>query len=319
MRQPLADIRELIQSCLSGDPASRRQFQDEYGEDIYNFPVKIYGAPVEDAGEFYVYAFAEDRIFTRMRSFEGRNGIQFRTFLSYYVLKHLFLEWRRTRKELHTISLQSPVGNEEDAERTLQYLLLVSDDTHADEEHNPAHVTFARIWEVLSPEERLDIKLLSLLECDLGPSDIQLLAQLSGRSILDTLDAVAEVQDGLKRKDQKLTRLCDELDSTWGWITLREKELQEIRGKIHRIAGHEDIAEREALLAQQAEIERTLVKRCRQRERILTEIRSYKMTTPYKDIAQLLNLTIGTVCSRVFRLRVRLAREFGAGEAFAES
>lgn len=180
-------------------------------------------------------------------------------------------------------------------------------------------MTFARIWEALSPEERLDIKLLSLLECDLGPEDIQLLAQLSGRSILDTLDSVAEVQEGLKRKDQKLTRLCDELDSTWGWITLREKEVQEIREKIHHIEGQRDVAGREMLLLQQAEIERALVKRRRQRERILTEIRNYKMTTPYKDIAQLLNLTVGTVCSRVFRLRVRMAREFGEGEAFAES
>ena len=232
MRRPLVDIPEFIQSCIAGDTASRRQFQDDYGEDIYNFPVKICGATADDAGEFYVYVFAEDRIFTRMRSFEGRNGIQFRTFLSYYVLKHLFLEWRRTRKELHTISLQSPVGSEDGAERTLEDVLPISDDAQAHEENNPANLTFARIWEALGPEERLDVKLLSLLECDLGPEDIQLLAQLSKRSILDTLDSVAEVQEGLKRKDQKLTRLCDELDSTWGWITLREKEVQEIRKKM---------------------------------------------------------------------------------------
>jgi RNA polymerase sigma factor (sigma-70 family) len=319
MRQPLVDIREFIQSCVAGEVVARRQFQDEYGADIYNFPAKIYGVPAEDAGEFYIYAFAEDRIFLRLRSFEGRNGIQFRTFLSYYVLKHLFLEWRRTRKELETISLQSPVSNDDDAERTLQDILAVSDDAPADEENTPAKLAFAGIWEALSPEERLDIKLLSLLECDLGPDDIQLLARLSGRSILDTLDAVAEVQERLRRKDQKLSQLRDELDSTWGWITLREKEVQEIREKIHRIAEQENIAERAALHAQQAEVERALVKRYRQRERILTEIRSYKMTTPYKDIAQLLNLTIGTICSRVFRLRVRLAREFGEGEAFAES
>lgn len=318
MRQTFADIRELIQSCIAGEAPSRRQFQEEYGEDIYNFPAKIYNAPAEDAGEFYIYAFAEDRIFMRLRSFAGRNGIQFRTFLSYYVLKHLFLEWRRTRKELHTISLQSPVGNEDDPERTLQDVLLVNDEV-SDEENTPAKLAFAGIWEGLSPEERLDIKLLSLLECDLGPDDIQLLARFSGRSILDTLDAVAEVQERLKRKDQKLSQLCDELDSTWGWIMLREKELQEIREKVHHIAEQENIAARQELQAQQAELERALVKRYRQREKILTEIRSYKMTTPYKDIAQLLNLTIGTVCSRVFRLRVRLAREFGGGGAFVES
>jgi DNA-directed RNA polymerase specialized sigma24 family protein len=171
----------------------------------------------------------------------------------------------------------------------------------------------------LSPEERLDVKLLSLLECDLGPDDIRLLAELSGRSIIDTLSTVAGVQEGLKRKDQKLTQLRDELDSTWGWIVLREKELQENREKIHRIERQRDAAGRAALVAQQEEIERALAKRHRQRERILEEIRSHKMTTPYKDIARLLNLTVGTVCSRVFRLRERLAREYGEGESLKES
>jgi hypothetical protein len=33
----------------------------------------------------------------------------------------------------------------------------------------------------------------------------------------------------------------------------------------------------------------------RQRERLLDEIRSFKMTTPYKDIARMLNSSVGTV------------------------
>lgn len=318
MTQPLVDIRELLQACTTGDAAARRQFQDEYGEDIYNFPVKIYGALEEDAGEFYVYVFAEDRIFLRLRSFEGRNGIQFRTFLSYYVLKHLFLEWRRSQKELDSVSLQSPLGNEDGDGKTLEDILPASEKAPVGEEAAVTSLTSLRVWQALSPEERLDIKLLSLLECDLGPDDIRLLAELSGRSILDTLNAVADVQEGLKRKDQKLARLHEELDSTWGWIVLREKELQEIRKKGHHIEGQRDATGRAALVLQQEEIERALAKRHRQRERILSEIRSYKMTTPYKDIARLLNLTVGTVCSRVFRLRERLAREYGEGEALEE-
>ena len=102
---------------------------------------------------------------------------------------------------------------------------------------------------------------------------------------------------------------------------LREKEFQEIRKKIHHIEQQSDAAGRAALVLQQEEIERALAKRHRQRERILAEIRSYKMTTPYKDIARLLNLTVGTVCSRVFRLRERLAREYGeqwASEEYAQ-
>jgi DNA-directed RNA polymerase specialized sigma24 family protein len=53
----------------------------------------------------------------------------------------------------------------------------------------------------------------------------------------------------------------------------------------------------------------------RQRERLIGEIRSFKMTTPYKDIARLLDSSVGTVCSRIFRLRQRLERHWPTGEA----
>ena len=102
------DVHQLVHACASEDAGARRAFQERYGQDIYNFPVKIYGVPAERAVDFYVYVFERDRIFTRMRTFEGRNGIQFRTFLAYYVLRSLFLEWQRGNRELDTVSLHRP-------------------------------------------------------------------------------------------------------------------------------------------------------------------------------------------------------------------
>jgi DNA-directed RNA polymerase specialized sigma24 family protein len=156
------------------------------------------------------------------------------------------------------------------------------------------------------------------LECDLSPEDVRLLAKLSGRSLRETLALLAEVQDGLKRKDEKVSQLRDELDSVWGWILLRQKELQEIEKKILLIPAKRSAPDREKLLNQKNALEKALVKRYRQKERISAEIRAYKLTTPYKDIARLLNLTVGTVCSRIFRLRERLVREFGERRAQQE-
>lgn len=318
MNRSFLDIRELLRACVDGDPVARRQFQEEYGEDIYNFPVKLCGLPLGEAGDFYVYAFGEERLFARLRTFEGRNGIQFRTFLSYYVLKHLFLEWRRTRKELETISLHAPLAGEGDDKRILEDVLSDETEEGAEEYDTSTEEDSADIWRSLSPEERLDIKLLSLLECDLEPDEVRLLARISGRPIVDTLAIIAEVREGLKRKDEKLTRLRDELDSVWGWIMLRQKALQENREKLRHMMIQADIAGQAELCSQQKEIERALAKRYRQRERLIEELRGYKMTTPYKDIARLLNFTVGTICSRIFRLRERLAREFGESAAVAE-
>src|SRR5262245_28188365 len=102
------DILALIRACTAGDAAAHRQFQNDYGEYIYYFPVKLHGMPLEKAGDFYVYVFENDRIFDRLRTFVGRNDIQFRTFLSFFVLKSLFLDWLRTVKEVELVPFPTP-------------------------------------------------------------------------------------------------------------------------------------------------------------------------------------------------------------------
>jgi RNA polymerase sigma factor (sigma-70 family) len=286
------DVRELVRGCAAGDGAARRAFQDRFGEDVYNFPVKIYGVSADRAADFYVYVFEADRIFTRMRTFEGRNGIQFRTFLAYYVLRSLFLEWQRGSRELDTVSL----GDEEPA--GVAEALPVAD----------ADVTAA--WQGLSPEERLDLKLLSLLEHPLGPDDVRLLARLSRRSVEETVAIMAEVEAGLRTRDVELARLRDQLDSVWGWIVLRRRELQETGERLRLMGSNRGATTAQRLEERRAELEAGLEKRMRQRERLLDEIRSFKMTTPYKDIARMLNSSVGTVCSRIFRLRQRLEKDW---------
>jgi RNA polymerase sigma factor (sigma-70 family) len=293
------DVLDLVRACASGDAAARRTFQDRYAEDIYNFPVKIYRVPADLAADFYVYVFERDRIFIRLRSFEGRNRIQFRTFLAYYVLRSLFLEWQRGRRELETVPLGDtarPLFDEPPAD-------LAAD--------GPA----ARLWTALDPEDRLDLKLLSLLEHQLTPDDVRLLARASRRSLQETAAVVAEVEAGLRARDVAVSRLRDQLESAWGWIVLRRRELQETEAKL-RLLGtdHDSVAGRQ-LRERRQRLEEALARRVRQRDRLLEEIRSFKMTTPYKDIARLRNSSVGTVCSRIFRLRQRLERRWQSAEA----
>jgi RNA polymerase sigma factor (sigma-70 family) len=305
MSQELSDILNVIRACIAGNAETRRRFQEEYGEDIYNIPVKIYGLPLEEAGDFYVYVFDKDRIFTRLKTFTGLN-IQFRTFLSYYVLKSLFLEWLRTKEEVKTISLYTPVGDATDGEMTLEDILRDGRVVEAEEELARREGQKPKLWDSLDPEEQLGLKLLYLIECELGPEDVRLLASISGRSIIDTLALVAEVREQLKRKDEKAAQLREKLDTVWGWIVQRQKELQEIGGKILLMKEIANAASQQQLLSRREALERSLTKRYRQRERILQEIRSFKLTTPYKDIARLLNVTVGTVSSQISRLRERL-------------
>ncbi len=309
-RQP-DDIRTLVRACADGDPAARRTFQERWATDIYNFPVKLYGVAPEHAADFYVYVFERDRVFARVRTFEGRNGAQFRTFLAYYVLKSLFAEWQRGRRELDTVSLSEPVGDAE-GDRTLEDVLPAPATEREDvASDGPA----AALWSALTPEERLDLKLLSLLECDMTNDDVRLLARLSKRTVADTTAEIADVQRSLRAKDERVGELARELDACWGWIVLRRRELERVEDQLRLLAAGGAVAERRRLAERHDELVEAVAKRTRQRERLVDELRGFKITTPYKDIARLLNTSVGTVCSRIFRLRERLERRWQAEEA----
>lgn len=312
MSQPILDIFALIRACAAGDTPARRQFQDEYGKDIYYFPVKLHGLPVEKAGDFYVYVFDNDRIFTRLLTFEGRKNIQFRTFLSFFVLRSLFFDWLRTLKEVETISAETREAEATGQQRLVEESLLDSAPVETNQVTLPEDRLAPDLRNCLTSEEQLDLKLLCLIECDLSLNDIRLLTTISGRPLRETLLLLEEVQQGLRRKDEKLTQLHNTLDSVWGWILLRQRQLQEIDEKFRLL-----MADREgqnSLVDHKKVLEGALEKRYRQREKLVEEIRSYKLTTPYRDIARLLNTTVGTVCSRIFRLRKRLVEEVGERE-----
>jgi DNA-directed RNA polymerase specialized sigma24 family protein len=269
-------------------------------EDIYNFSVKIHGVPV-----------IAQRILCRRlrgphlhaaRTFEGRGGMQLRTFLAYHVLRGLFLDWQRTERELETVSLSQPIG---DADRTLEDVVAIAEE-EPETEPRVAAGPAAAVCASLEPEEQLDLKLLSHLEQDLTPADVRLLAQVSHRPLGEAVALVAEVQATLRRKDERLALLTEELDSTWGWLSLRRRELQEIDEKMRLMEPDHDDRTREQLLERRKELATAIEKRSRQRERLLEDIRDFKVTTSYKDIARLKDSSVGTVCSRIFRLRQRL-------------
>jgi hypothetical protein len=309
------DVVDLVRDCVAHDGAirdqARRLFQSEYGAKVYNFPVKICRLSEEEAGDFYLYAFDTGRIFQRLRTFTGCQQIHFRTFLSYYVLKTLFFEWLRTRRDLELVSLDTPL-NECSGEKTATLQDTLSTDCSQPDQEASERVTLARrILCTLRPQERLLLKLLSLAECDLEPEELRVLSDLGGYSIDEAMTAIAQVRENLVHKDERLSRLQAELDSTWGWILLRQRELQKIREEIPLMQEQSNTGVRAALRARQKELEAVIAKRVKQRRGILEQMKAFKLTTPYADIARILKWPIGTLSARVTRLRERLARDFG--------
>jgi len=302
-----SDLKQLLHACAQGDADNRITFQNAFGESIYNYPIKTFRLSVDKAADFYIYVFEDDRIFRRVRRFEAHNGAQFKTYLNYYVLRDLFLEWQRTLKEPETISLATPISDDSgESGKTLEDLLADLTPNAADSLDGAGDAAeFKAFMEKLDPEKAFLLKLLHLGDFDLSPQEIRVLCKKSGRSYREIITDIEETRNRLSKKDEQLATLHAQLESIYGWILLYQKELGKISERLNSFAeASPHFAENRRQIEQ---LKRKLGWRYRQRDQTLEKVRQFRVTTPYKDIARLLNAPMGTVCSLIARTREEIS------------
>lgn len=308
------ELKRLLKACVNGDADSRIKFQNLFGESIYNYPLKIFHLPNDKAGDFYIYAFDEDRIFRRVAGFEARNGAQFRTYLNYYVLRDLFLEWQRTLKDPETISLATALSDDSGKSgRTLEDILADPTPNAIDSLESAANAIEVKAFmEKLDPEKALLLKLVHLADFDLFPQEIRFLCKKSGRSYKEIIFDIEETRNRLVKKDERLYALQSTLDSIYGQILFYQKESRKLAEKLDSLP--EQSTHYRDAKSERDELDRKLEWRYRQRTQTLEKIRQVSVTTPYKDIARLLNAPLGTVCSLVARTRGEVIGAIGEVE-----
>jgi RNA polymerase sigma factor (sigma-70 family) len=304
------EARDLVRRCLSGDREAVQKFQEQYGELIYGYPTRVYGTAAEQAADFYVYAFDKERIFHRLRTFSGRAPL--RAYLLGYVLDHLAIDWQRAAREVDTLPMDTINGF---ADRQC----LVSESATAAAPTASAREPLRQALAAMAPAKAVIIKLLYIEDYDLAPSDIQYLAQASRRRVKDVLAAVAHLRATVREREASLKRIEDSLDAVQAWIQLYERRLQrvdeELRGLGHGNASSPVYAQR--LAEERAELERKIRRRQEQRRGLLDRAQRRKITTPYKDIAALLNTSSGNVASLIARARRELMQRLNRPTARA--
>lgn len=303
-------VKTLIQQCVQGEVAARIAFQEAYGPLIYSFPVRIFHLPESDAGAFYLYAFEKERIFKRLQTFQGRNAIQFTTYLSFHVLRDLVLEWLRTQEDVELLSLDTPAIQNTMGDDTSQPLgqqlasaVLTPEDVLVERE-DLDHT--ARILAGLAPENRLLLKILCVAEVDLEPDEMRLLARLSGRGISETVEILEDVQEAVEQRVATVYQRHDQLATVSHWIFTYQQRLKELKDTLAGDVALAENARRQALQREQHELERKLEWRYRQQETLRREALRTQVCPPYKDIARLFNWPLGSVGTRIARAREAL-------------
>jgi RNA polymerase sigma factor (sigma-70 family) len=300
------DLTAFITACAQRDTEAVAAFQETYGVLIYTFPMRVFHLPEDKAGDFYLYAFDTGRIFARLRSFEGRNAARFETYLSGYVLRDLCLEWLRTTEHVELISLDAPVDGATDSTRgrTVQEVLAApepppeatlgaSDDLQATQ----------RALDQLDAERRLLLKVLALGTVELDRDDIRCMAHMAERSLWETMQLLEDVMVTLAEKAVKVQEKVQTLHTVAHWIQTYQREIAALEEKMQRHQFQGETTALESCVQAKVEWERKLAWRYQQQATLREEIQKAEMRPSYKDIAQLLNIPLGTVASRIARAR----------------
>jgi hypothetical protein len=290
---------ELIKRCLAGELKGIDEFQQRYGEIIYSYPIRVYRMPAEDAGDFYVFAFDGGRIFRRLQTFAGRTSLP--SYLSGFVLDNLVLEWKRGEHEIETISM--------DALNELPDACGSEATAGGDSEAPAGGLSLNEVLATVGVSKGLVIKLLYIEDCDLTASDIRCLAKISGRRVPDLLADVERLRCMVREREAGLRRIYDALDAVHAWIQLYERRLRQIGEDLANLPPDTAAAQRRR--EERALLERKVERRRQQRGNMLARAQRRKVTAPYKDIAVLLNTSIGNLASQILRVRKEIAQRVG--------
>ncbi len=326
------DVMPLIRACVDTDEQkrkeARKQFQELFGESIYNWmrkiPTRNFRKLSEDeVTEFYLWLM-DDRLFRRIQNFKNRSPFPAYLMSILFVgarrppIPSLFQEWLRERagkEEPDTTSLDA-TEDYEDGENHSRLEKLTDKDAiwptdPEPQEYTGPYADCAReVYSALPHRDQLLLKLFRLIENTLTNEDYEELAKWSRRERSEVEGIVAHVMTRLINKEERLSALRDKFERVSGDILFEEQHLQQIRRQLSPLPLMSP--QRKKLLQGQTETEERRKRLYGQLANIKEEIRRFVVTTPYKDLAELLNLSMGAAGAMIAHLRQRLLAQWEA-------
>ncbi|MBK6606243.1 MAG: sigma-70 family RNA polymerase sigma factor [Leptospiraceae bacterium] len=295
MKLSQEEIFDLVQSCAAGDPESLKKFFEEFSEDIYNFPIRVFHLEEDDASEFFIYAYERLKSGKRFHTFVGKSG--FKTWL-YTVLRNMLIDWQRNKRELKIVSSVKvnsdgveyySIENEPDLKANLQ---------------KEADLMSSRFQGALSEikiENRIIFKLAYIYYLNLNEEEIDYLIEKTGFTKDELQIEIIKIRDALSEKEIHSIRSEDKIAS----IYMNILELKQQQEKEKPLVFNDNLPNYD-------KVQISINKKYEQRRKLIEKKNkgNFITRTPYRVIAQFLKIPEGGVSISLQRVLEKIQKKF---------
>lgn len=294
MKLSQEEIFVLIQSCASGNQESLKKFFEEFSEDIYNFPIRVFHLEEDDASEFFIYAYERLKSGKRFQTFVGKSG--FKTWL-YTVLRNMLIDWKRNKRELKIVS--SVKVNSDGVE---YYSIENEPDLKSDQQKEADSIS-RRFRETLSEikmESRIIFKLAYIYYLNLEADEIDYLLEKTGLSKEELQKEIISIRDTLSEKEIQILQSEDKIAS----IYMNILELKQQQEKEKPIVFNDNLPNYD-------KVQLSIQKKYEQRRKLIEKKNkgNFITRTPYRVIAQLLRIPEGGVSISLQRVIEKIQKK----------
>ncbi|MBP7284542.1 MAG: sigma-70 family RNA polymerase sigma factor [Leptospiraceae bacterium] len=294
MKLSQEEIFTLVQSCATGNQESLKKFFEEFSEDIYNFPIRVFHLEEDDASEFFIYAYERLKSGKRFHTFVGKSG--FKTWL-YTVLRNMLIDWKRNKRELKIVS--SVKVNSEGVE---YYSIENEPDTKFDRQKEADSVSekFRELLTEIKMESRIIFKLAYIYYMNLDADEIEYLLEKTGLSKEELQKEIISIRDILSDKEIQSLQSEEKIASLYMNIL----ELKQLQEKEKPIVFNDNLPNYD-------KVQISIQKKYEQRRKLIEKKSkgNFITRTPYRVIAKILNIPEGSVSISLQRVLEKIQKK----------
>ncbi|MFZ5628422.1 MAG: RNA polymerase sigma factor [Spirochaetota bacterium] len=301
-------ISQLLPEIKKQNPDALAAFFEDFSDDIYNFPMRMFRFNEDEASEFYLYAFEHLRDGRKIASFQGK--AKFTTWF-YAVLRNLTIDFLRSQKDKmrFTTYLKADASG-----KMVDAIESVSDPRDQNMFEEALFEQFNASLVSLALPQRVLFKLAYAWYFELDSTEIDYLCELHKVSAAEILPRLQELKKVAHEKSVEVRELEEKLTANFQGISVLETRIENF------FRENPDIEKRReswsesffstAVPPQVIDMIQSLMKKKKKQQSLLLHQKKSLLSirVPYKDLGDLLQSTQGVLSVQLIRIVEKLSQ-----------